>query len=291
MKDYEKIYDLQKREFKEVETEYYGFGNIHLKPAIEEIVKEKFDLINKTISSHFSSNGHSFTFNIHYENDVYLPMTFNKQSGNIESHIYSNEITISDLDKIDVIEEKLKLYKFLTSKIKVETVKNIFSLYRKTKKEFEKAKDLFKKQTEDYNKALNSNKINKFNMIFQKVNEELATKRFNSLVLNGKSKFVLNIKVSKEDIKFDINEISLRERSDGKKIYYSGAYQISKKVAKEMFLNDFYYKNNRIEDLSVLPFYNKENNYYNHPRYLNIKIIDMIKKLEPDIVKQIVNDF
>lgn len=290
MKDYKEMYDLQKREFKEVEKDYYEFGNIQLKPIIQEIIKEDFDLNDKTIYANFASNGHSITFNIQFKNDVSLPMTFDKKSGNIKSSIYSNEITISDLDKIHVIEEKLNLYKILNSKIKVETVKLIFSLYRKVKKEYEKAKDLFKKQTEDYNKSLNSNKISKFNMIFQKVNEELAIERFNSLELEGESKSVLNIKVSKNDINFEVKNISLKAKSDGKKCYYCSGYLISKKKAKEMFLEDFYYKNERITDLSILPFHEKSR-YSNHSRYLHIKIEDMIRKLEPDIIRQIAQDF
>lgn len=290
MQDYQKEYDLQQREFREVEKEYYGFCNNQLKPILQKILENTFDLNDKTINGNFASNGHSMTFNINFKNDVYLPMTFNKKSGNIESYISSDEISISDLDKINVIEDKLKLYKLLNSRIKVETVKNIFSLYRKTKKQYEKAKDLFQKQTEDYNKALNANKINKFNMIFQQVNEKLALERFNSLELNGSSKFVLNIKISEKNINFEVKEISLRERSDGKKNYHAGGYLISKKTAKEMFLNDFYYKNERITDLSILPFHEKSR-YSRSSRYLYIQIEDMIKKLEPDIVRQIVNDF
>ena len=295
MQNYQEVYDLQMREFKEVERKHYRFNNDVIKPIIQESIKDYFDLKGNELNIHYSSNGHVLTIDIREKNNVHFEIIFNKNSGKLNKTFSASEIIHIDLDKLKVLEKKIKIYQHLSDNINLEVIKNIFSLNRKQQKKYKLAYEKKEEATKVYNEAKNQNKMNRMKILFQKVDEKEAKEIFRNFKVGDKEIYSVNVDVDHNDnINFTRSKIYIQESSDGKKNYYSNGSRISKKEAEKKVVNNYLFKNKPIHDLTSLPFAEKTHNNYGRyytQNYLTVTFKQLLDSLEPEIVAKMVGVF
>lgn len=296
MQNYQDLYDLEVREFKEADSKNRKFNDNVIKPILQEVIKENYDLKTNNLYINYASNGHVLTIDIIEKNNINFSVTFNKKSGKLEKSFSATEIINIDLEKLMILEKKVKMYQYLSDKITIDVIKKIFSLYRKKQKEYKIASDKYNEATKLYNEAKNQNKINRMKILFQKVEPKIAKEKFENFKYKNPDISVVNIEVDhKDNINFQRSVINIIESSNGRKNYYANGCLISKKKAEQMFLNDYMFKNKYISCLNELPFNKQEQNsrYRSNysSKYLRVTFQEVLNSLEPDIVAKMVNSF